>query len=95
MMSRLEWRRIIERTGKSEKEYHAEVTKRIEAGNLQCVFLDDANKCSIYDIRPAVCRIFGASEHHRLTCPHGARPERLMTVKETDALMDKVDSLGR
>lgn len=93
VMSRLEWLRIIRRVGRSEKDLQKEATNRIEAGNFECIFLGESG-CNIYDIRPAVCRVFGASEHRRLTCPHGAKPEKPLTAKETDAMIDTISLIG-
>lgn len=36
--------------------------------DLTCVFLDDEYKCSIYDDRPVICKIYG--ECRELKCPH-------------------------
>jgi Fe-S-cluster containining protein len=82
-MTRLEWKRIQERTG---------ITKQYDE-NGNCNLLKDG-KCSVYDIRPAICRIFGASTEPRLQCPHGCKSERLLTAKETDGLIMQVDRLG-
>lgn len=82
-MSRLEWKRIQERTGlKSQFDE-----------NGHCALLKDG-KCSVYDIRPAVCRIFGTSEHPRLTCPHGCRSEQLLSITQTNKLTDASRELG-
>lgn len=48
--------------------------KRKEDGSLKCQFLID-NKCSIYEDRPYLCRIFGTTKGvQKLECPHGCRP---------------------
>jgi uncharacterized protein len=95
MMSRLEAKRIRRATGIDPMALMNNLEQAIQTGCLTCPFVHpETHRCTIYEIRPAVCRIFGASEHRRLTCPHGCRPEKLMTNSETDALMDQIDKLG-
>ena len=91
--SRLEWKRIEQRTGMSWTHYMKEVERRSKSDALSCPLLADG-KCSVYDIRPAVCRVFGSSLHARLICPHDRKPEQPMTAEATDALMDKISALG-
>lgn len=49
-----------------------------------CQFLKNG-KCSIYDHRPLMCRLYGTVEN--LRCPYGKRPETLLTKKQADKLM--------
>ena len=48
--------------------------KEISLDNLTCPFLefDEAGKasCTIYELRPDVCRLFGHGGHPNLVCPH-------------------------
>jgi Fe-S-cluster containining protein len=37
-----------------------------------CAALDNAGRCSVYDWRPMVCRLWGAAE--TMECPHGCLP---------------------
>lgn len=85
VMTKLEAHRIAARTGQKSVTTDA---------HLKCSLLGSDGKCSVYDIRPAVCRVFGASESERLVCPHGRKPGNPMTPSETGALMDKVLTLG-
>lgn len=82
-MTRLEWKRIQERTG-AVRQYD---------DNGTCVFLKNG-KCSVYDIRPSVCVLFGNSESKHLTCPHGCKPSKLLTSTETDAITESVRAHG-
>lgn len=51
-----------------------------------CTFLDGiTGGCTIYDIRPLICRLWGLVED--LRCPHGCVPERLLTKAEAYALL--------
>ena len=46
-----------------------------------CPFLTLAGQCSIYDHRPAICHLWGASQ--QLPCSHGCTPDGpLLTRKE-------------
>jgi hypothetical protein len=52
----------------------AEVVIRDRAGEtLTCPALRDG-RCSVYEVRPMICRIWGATAG--LPCPHGCRPVR-------------------
>lgn len=82
-MTRLEWKRIQERTG----------IKTQFTSKGRCALLKNG-KCSVYDIRPAICRIFGTSEYSILTCPHGCRSQQLLSKTTTDNLTDRVRTLG-
>ena len=42
-------------------------------------------KCSIYDVRPLVCRIFGVTES--LLCPEGCKAKKTLTRKEAVSLL--------
>ncbi len=44
-----------------------------------CPLLGKDGRCSEYDLRPAVCRIYGATPG--LTCPHGCGPEKPLEPK--------------
>lgn len=95
LMTRLEALRIHRATGTNPLAMLLDIKKHIENDNLRCPYVDPAtHRCSIYEIRPAVCRVFGSSEHPRLTCPNGCRPEWLLTKAETSAVMNQVDKLG-
>lgn len=52
-------------------------------GSRLCPHIKDGC-CSVYENRAFICRIYGASE--MMPCPHGCRPERLLTEEETKAL---------
>lgn len=52
----------------------------IEMYQSPCPALDFAGRCSVYEIRPLICRIYGA--HPRLRCPWGCKPERWLEDSE-------------
>ena len=49
-------------------------------GSTECPFVQDG-RCSVYDRRPFMCRLFGAvAREPRLLCPHGCRPDKPLTA---------------
>jgi uncharacterized protein len=59
-------------------------------GCLTCPMLKD-NKCSIYDKRPLICRLYGVVEN--MKCRFGCKPTRYLTNKEGVALVSAVKKL--
>lgn len=92
MMSRLELKRIVARTGIDPKRLNAQWM--LKEGCISCPLLTADNRCSVYDIRPAICRVFGSSAHPRLRCPHGLGPLEPISAKQTNSLIDQVMELG-
>lgn len=45
----------------------------------KCIFSIE-NRCSVYDKRPFLCRLFGTVE--KLPCPYGVKPKRTLTQKQ-------------
>lgn len=62
------------------------------ADNGTCLYSTDKG-CSVYEKRPFLCRIFGASENHRLKCHFGASAKKPLTKKQTERLSDKYRKL--
>lgn len=104
-MTRLEWLRIVKLTGRNDKQLEKEFYHAFAAGfssdesyykmHAKCPLLDQStHKCSVYEGRPAVCRLFGAVEHERMVCPHGRRPEVKLNNDQAGAILDQVKDLG-
>ncbi len=55
-------------------------------GKLRCKRLVKG-RCSIYDRRPIICRLFGASEDPNFQCPHGRMAETPLSIDETREIM--------
>jgi hypothetical protein len=55
------------------------------AGCLECPYLIEHGGCAIYDDRPFLCRIYGNTPS--LPCPHGAGPEKMLSLTEERSLM--------
>lgn len=56
-----------------------------------CPWLDFAGRCSAHELRPLICRIYGASEE--LKCPHGCVPERWLSPEEVRDYMTRIEAL--
>lgn len=56
-------------------------TEKRRAGQIEkrCVLLRNG-RCTAYEVRPAICRLWGVAEGMR--CPHGCVPERVVGRKE-------------
>lgn len=64
----------------------ASITTRLAlTGCFSCPY-SEAGGCAIYEDRPFMCRLFGVADHPRLLCPHGHRPEKLLSAAQADAL---------
>lgn len=46
-----------------------------------------AGKCTVYHVRPLICRLFGLVE--KMKCPFGCVPERWLSDDEAKAFMQK------
>jgi Fe-S-cluster containining protein len=57
---------------------------------MNCVYLKK-ERCSIYSVRPLVCRLYGVS--NGMQCPHGCQPSRLLTDVEAHLLIEETANL--
>lgn len=57
----------------------------------RCNMLSKTGYCTVYSVRPLICRIWGATE--RLPCSFGCTPERMLTQEETMALFVELEEL--
>lgn len=58
------------------------------ASTLKCPFSE--NGCKIYDIRPTICRLFGAVDHPRMTCPHECGPKKKLSDAQAQVHLREV-----
>lgn len=87
MMTRLEWDRITARMGKVMRPTPEQEAK------LACPMLADDGKCSVYDIRPVVCRIWGVTPD--MPCPFGCKPDPQPTADECWDVVRTADRIDR
>lgn len=83
LMSRLEWERLKAVGG--EKKGNASLT---------CPYLVE-RRCSVYEVRPGVCRLYGLIKRDIMTCPHGCEPERWLSDPEAKAVLMELERLGK
>jgi len=57
-----------------------------------CSALSEAGTCTIYAVRPLICRLYGAIR--ALRCKHGCAPKRFLTVEETLQITEEVRLLS-
>lgn len=63
-------------------------------GRMTCSMLTAAGVCSVYGIRPLICRLWGAVEDHpAMRCPHGCKPKRWLTNEEALELFAEIEAL--
>lgn len=58
-------------------------------GCTDCAYERTTGGCAIYDNRPFMCRLFGATSDFRLTCPHGRGPKKPIPPARAAALTDE------
>lgn len=85
LMSGLEMKRLVDAGGRAGAMFSAD--------DLLCGALDRrSHRCTRYAVRPLVCRLFGVVED--LRCPHGCRPERVLSRSEAVSLQAQVTALS-
>ena len=57
---------------------------RTKPGTMTCEFVGPLGECTVYEKRPYICRMFGATVDMRLHCHHGCRPVGQLSMPETD-----------
>lgn len=92
-MSRLEEKRIEKESGISMEMNMEKLVETVMTA-ATCPQLDHSTgRCSIYAIRPLICRVFGMIK--RLKCPHGCEPSKWLTDKEFRAIALKIEKLEK
>lgn len=87
-----------------EKEVGESITHKIDRfhyalfdpGNLgkeipACKMLDGCGSCSIYQLRPLICRLFGLVK--KMECPFGCVPERWLSDAEAKLFFKRIKNL--
>ena len=73
------------------KDHLGPAFKRVQPQDLACPMLDPMGNCSIYRVRPAICRLYGLTE--MLRCEHGCEPERWLSEDEARLLLRRISRL--
>lgn len=61
-------------------------------GEKGCGYLTADRRCSIYELRPLVCRLYGVGRG--LLCPHGCVPEVILDEPAVAALFARAERLS-
>jgi Fe-S-cluster containining protein len=87
--SREEWARVADRApaGVTLEAYDADTVIPMRGASTTCPFFSGG--CTVYEDRPFMCRLFGTVRDARLTCPHGCRPDPLLSKQKADWLTMK------
>jgi hypothetical protein len=59
----------------------------------KCPLLTADGRCSVYPIRPLICRLWGLVQAMR--CPFGCTPERWVSPRESFKLLSRADQISR
>lgn len=97
LMNEFERDRIIARTGKTPNgfdvrrvEGSANVIDMDNLKNQRCNLLNADGTCSVYDIRPMVCRLYGSVPG--MSCPHDCHCDTPLTDDEGAAIIATLNS---
>lgn len=96
-LSRLEYMRCIQASGRSAKDVKQQMQDNLKQAIYTCPLLDtETRKCTVYEVRPAICRLFGVVKGE-LLCPHGYAPESAVLISDEQSreILRKVDDLGK
>lgn len=86
-MTGLERRRIARVTGVDIPKLTS-VFSSVRVEGYRCPALGMMGSCTVYEVRPLVCRIWGLTK--RLPCFAGCRPQRWLSEPEAYELMARV-----
>lgn len=59
---------------------------------MRCPMLSHAGACTVYTVRPYICRLWGATK--TLRCPEGCEPERWLTVEESRDIFQRIAAIA-
>ena len=96
-LSRLEYMRCLKVSGRSAEDVKRQMQNNLKQGVYSCPLLDTkTNRCTVYDVRPAVCHLFGVVKN-KLLCPHGyaAETSTLLSDEQARNILSEVEDLGK
>lgn len=93
--SELERRRIADAGGDiGPTMSHRRLKALIDSGHKpRCPSLGPLNNCTIYQLRPFICRVFGMAEG--LMCEHGCIPDGVLSRNEVVRIIITIEQLSR
>lgn len=73
-----------------EKKVHRRLPVLLGPG-LSCSLLS-GTRCTVYALRPLICRLWGVVETMR--CPHGCQPSRMLTKEEGFRFLEEIGKIS-
>lgn len=97
LMNKAELDIIIKRIGYNPFGYVdiEGLASKVKLGGVECLkcpLLTEYKKCSIYDIRPLICRLYGVVK--KMKCPYGCKPKKWLSDIQASTLRKKVRELS-
>lgn len=83
-----EEKRITEFLGENPFLRNADIQKNLESGCLATCSLLKDRKCSVYRLRPLICRLFGLTK--KMACPFGCVPEKWLDDETAKKFLKKL-----
>lgn len=85
------WHQFLSRVDAITKALDHTMNHAEGCGCFKCPYLENG-KCTIYDARPLICRLWGVSEG--LGCSYGCKINgKKLSKKEAHAILDEVEAL--
>ena len=94
-LTRLEYYRCVKASDRSAEDVRRHMERNLKQKTCQCPLIDTRTKrCSVYEVRPAICRVFGTTGE--LACPHGyaPEPEQMLSEEQAREILALVEQLG-
>lgn len=79
-----EWKRIIRAKGGR--------VPKLRPGSLVCPMLSPNGWCTVYPVRPYICRLWGTTK--ALRCPEGCEPERWLSKQEARGIFLRLHEIA-
>lgn len=70
----------IECSVREREKIERESSRELQACPIDCSMLTPMGRCSVYESRPMICRLWGTSR--KMACEHGCTPERWLSDDE-------------
>lgn len=77
-------------TGSEYKDYY---TPKVALETMRCPFVKEGVGCTIYDIRPILCRLYGSVDHPKMTCRMGRGPTKRKIPHTKAQLMIRAEQM--
>jgi hypothetical protein len=69
------------------------IPEKKDAKSIKCPYVTEDNGCSIHQVKPFMCRIFGAGKDPLLKCPRGCGPEKPLSWEKARKLTNRYHEL--